>query len=61
MLNIKYNIIILKMRFEVNHSLLESDVFIFSYSEDKDRLLYFIPSLQMILLQFNNDLVLKEL
>jgi hypothetical protein len=61
MLNINYNTIILKMRFEVNHNLLESDVFMFSYPEDKDRMLYFISSLQMILFQNNTGLVLMEI
>jgi len=49
------------MRFEVNRNLLESDAFIFRYPEDKDRMLYFISSLQMILFQCNTDLVLMEL
>lgn len=49
------------MRFEVNNKLLESDVFIFNYPEDKDRMLYFISSLQMILFQCNTGLVLIEL
>jgi hypothetical protein len=61
MLNIKYNAIILKMRFEVNYYILESDIFIFSYAEDKDTMLNFISSLQMILFPCNNDLVLTEL
>jgi len=61
MSNINFNTILLKMSFEVNNNLVESDVFISSYPDDIDRMLYFISSIQMILFQCNTDLVLMEL